>query len=167
MIKTHNTFLKEVFDLVGDEYTILSSYQKSNIKVKIRHNCSECNNHEYEVAPRRFKSGDRCPKCSGVAKKDITQFKQEVFDLVGDEYTVLSNYINTKTKIEIRHNLCNRSYLVTPKDFKKINGNRCPYCKSSRGELRIKEILEKYNLFIVTGKQIGRASCRERVLRLV
>jgi hypothetical protein len=35
------------------------------------------------------------------------KFIQEVYQLVGNEYTVLNNYIGAKIKIKLRHNKCN------------------------------------------------------------
>ena len=37
-------------------------------------------------------------------RKTNNEFLQEVFSLVGDEYSVLSPYINNKTKVLMRHN---------------------------------------------------------------
>ena len=34
-------------------------------------------------------------------KKTTKEFKQEVYDLTNDEYTVIGEYINSKTKINI------------------------------------------------------------------
>ena len=58
--------------------------------------------------------------------KTDAQFKQEIKDLVGDEYTFLDSYVNAKTKLRIKHNKCNNVYEVRPNDF--LNGKRCPFC---------------------------------------
>jgi len=47
-------------------------------------------------------------------RKTHEEFIQEVYDLVGNEYTVLGKYINATTKILIRHNTCGHEYVVTP-----------------------------------------------------
>jgi vacuolar-type H+-ATPase subunit D/Vma8 len=62
--KTHEEFCNEVYNLVGDEYTVVGKYQLSNKKVLIRHNCEACNNYEYKVIPSSFLSGVRCPICA-------------------------------------------------------------------------------------------------------
>lgn len=61
LLKSHSTFVEEVKDRVGDEYTVLDEYKNSQTKIKMRHN--KCN-REYEVAPNKFLSGDRCPHCN-------------------------------------------------------------------------------------------------------
>src|SRR5699024_7144013 len=55
-----------------------------------------------------------------------------------------SEYINNRHKVRIRHLECDRVYLVTPKDY--IRGNRCPYCKQSKGERLVRGILDKHKI---------------------
>ena len=45
-------------------------------------------------------------------------FKKEVYDLVGDEYTVIGEYINSDSLIDIRHNSnkCN-NFVISVKEF--------------------------------------------------
>lgn len=127
--KTQEQFIKEVYDLVSNEYSVLGKYVNANTKIKIRHNCDKCENFEYEVLPNNFLVGQRCPKCSKKFRKTHKDFEKEVKDLVGDEYTILGNYINSKTKIKIRHNCdkCeNFEYEVLPSNF--LKGRRCPKC---------------------------------------
>lgn len=59
-------------------------------------------------------------------RKTQEEFNEEIFNLVGDEYYFLEPYINLSTKIDIKHNVCNRVYKVKPNGF--ISGNRCPHC---------------------------------------
>ena len=35
--KTHDEYIKEVYNVFGDEYTILGEYVNSNTKIKIKH----------------------------------------------------------------------------------------------------------------------------------
>lgn len=121
--KTDKEFKQEVFDLVGKEYVFLEHYQGALTKIKVKHN--KCN-HVYSVAPTNFLRGGRCPYCSSKAKKTDKQFKQEVYDLVGNEYTFLDPYVNSYTKIKVKHNKCGNTYEVGPHSF--LQGSRCPYC---------------------------------------
>lgn len=121
--KTHEEFLKEVYDLAGSEYEVIGTYVDATKKVEIKHNL--CGNI-YKVLPNSFLSGTRCPKCFGANKKDTNQFKQEVYNLVGDEYTILSEYISAHIKINIKHEKCGYLYMVEPSKF--LTGRRCPYC---------------------------------------
>ena len=106
--------------LTKEDYELLSEYKKALIKVKIR--CNE--GHEYKVTPNSFKSGKRCPICSG--KCPIQAKEQFLKLLVKEGYELLSEYKGIKIKVEMR---CDKGheYSVRPNDFK--NGHsRCPVC---------------------------------------
>ncbi len=96
------------------------------------------------MLPSNFLSGSRCPYCFGNLKKTDTQFKKEVFDLVGSDYTVLGSYVNTNTKIKVKHNKCGHVYKIAPYHF--LEGHRCPYCSSSKGEDVIAKILKSLGI---------------------
>lgn len=130
--KTHNEFVKEVYDLVGDEYTVIGKYVNNKTKILMRHNI--CGN-EWCVIPNNFLKGSRCPNESQIrSHKNTTkthdEFVKEVYNLVGNEYTVVGNYINSKTKILMKHNLCGNEWHVLPNDF--LKGSRCPQKKCSK-----------------------------------
>lgn len=143
--KTQEQFEQEVFDAVGSEYTVIGEYVNSHTKIKMRHSCEVCNNNEWLVRPNDFlKNSHRCPVCANIDKskrrtKTHEQFVKEVFDLVGEEYTIIGKYVNTGTKVEIRHNCdkCgNYEWLVIPRNF--LSGSRCPACsKSKRGKTKV------------------------------
>lgn len=126
-LKTSISFSKEVYNLVGDDYSILRNYINSKTKVAMKHNyCG----HEYDVLPSNFIKGTRCPNCFGNKKKDTEEFKKEVFKLVSNEYIVLGEYSNNKTKIKMKHNECGHYYYVAPDNF--LSGNRCPECANNK-----------------------------------
>jgi len=139
--KSSVQYKKEVFDLVGDEYTVLGEYTANNKSILMKHN--KCG-REYTVRPINFlrKEGNRCFDCTLI--KSNKQYKKEVFDLVGDEYTVLGEYKTTKIKILMRHDICGYEYRVRPMEF--LSGNRCPKCaktsKPSRKELALLSFIQ-------------------------
>lgn len=64
-----------------------------------------------------------------MAKKQTTEtFTARVAELTNNEYIVVGEYVNNKTKIAITHTTCNTTYLVKPKGF--LDGNRCPHCRN-------------------------------------
>jgi len=137
--KNTEIYLSQVRELCGEEYTICGEYINSKIKIETQHN--QCG-HIYKVSPEKFLYGRRCPKCFGHTKKTKVEFEQEVNDLVGEGYTVIGEYVNTNTLIEIKHNECGHQYRVTPDNF--LRGRRCPECSCSRGEKTIRAwLLEK------------------------
>lgn len=132
--KTNEQFLKEVEDIVGLEYTFLESYKGTHSKIRARHNCTACDCHEYEVTPSNFLKGKRCPKCkfiklSKLYSKTDEQFKSEVFELVGDEYTFLEKYKGINSPIMAKHNSvnCGFTFKSYPSRFL-LENVRCPIC---------------------------------------
>ena len=141
LAKSDNQFKQEVKNLVGNEYTFIDKYVNATTKLRVKHNkCGKV----YKVLPSNFLSGTHCPFCNGNAKKTEEQFKKEVFDLVGNEYMVLGSYVNTNTKIKVKHNACGTVYEVRPHTF--LEGYRCPYCNSPKGETIITKILDTLNI---------------------
>jgi len=123
-------FKERVFKQSKDDYTFLEDYKGIDTKIKVVHNLC---NHEYFVSPNKFFQGTKCPKCQRVHQKTDKEFKNEIFNLVGDEYTILSEYTSTNNKVKIKHNICNHEYTVSPNNF--INGNkRCLKCSNRRSK---------------------------------
>lgn len=75
--------------------------------------------------------------------KTTEMFKNEVKELVGKDYTVLGNYINSSTHVEFIHNVCGFEYKVTPNTFLS-GGRRCPKCNGGI-KLTNDEFLIKFN----------------------
>ena len=130
--KTHNQYIQEVQQLVGNEYTVLGKYVDAKHKIKFRHNVC---GYEYEIIPSAFTSkGNRCPKCAQKLKgrtiKDPSTFLNEVNRQVGDEYSILSEYKGSKEKVKVRHNICGNVWEVFPQLF--LAGTRCPLCAKKK-----------------------------------
>lgn len=128
--KTHEQFLTEVYSLVGGEYEVLEDYYSARSKIKFKHNSQLCNYYEFKMTPDGFLTGNRCPSCAGNKKKTHDEFVIEVYDLVKDEYTILSEYKSANTHINILHNVCNTNYPVKPSNF--LSGKRCPTCADKK-----------------------------------
>lgn len=140
--KTNEEFIKEVYDLVGDEYAFLDEYNGNKTKIKCRHN--KCG-YEWVVIPANFLNrGSRCPKCFGNIKKSNKEFKREIYDLVGYEYQFLDNYINNSTKLPCKHNKCGHEWMITPLKF--LQGRRCPQCAGNKQKTNEEFVEEAYSL---------------------
>lgn len=158
---SQNKFLKEMKKLVGEEYELISKYVNITTKINLKHNyCGEV----WEITPNEFLNiGRRCKKCSANERRKINEigFKDSVFKLVEDNYKVEGEYISAKDEIGIRHIKCNRLFETTPDKF--IHwASRCPHCSKkkrlSKGETRISEQLEKYNVKFIKEKRFS--ECR-------
>lgn len=123
--KTHEEYIADLARL-KPEFECLDIYQGNKIKILHRHKVC---GYKWEIKPNvLLTSGEcGCPLCSGKVRKDTEYFKCEVYDLVGEEYDVLGEYVNTHTKIKLKHNLCGNEFEMTPHNF--ISGQRCPKCQ--------------------------------------
>lgn len=148
-------FKREVYDLVGDEYEVLGEYVNTHTKIKLKHNL--CGN-EFEMTPHNFISGQRCPQCQhGSKRKTTEEFKQELFEKVGDEYTLEDEYVTNKTKVNFRHKICGKLWYQTPDEV--LHGYRCIHCYGNEKwthdqfENKIKELYG--NEFTVVGEYVN------------
>lgn len=127
---TNDEFKQRIYNLVGNEYTFLDPYQGVDTKIKCQHNL--CGN-VWLIRPANFYHGHRCPKCShqrgaNTKLKTTKWFKDQVKSLVGDEYSVISEYVKASVKVKMKHNKCGHVWEITPNNF--LKGRRCPNCKS-------------------------------------
>ena len=144
-LNKHKTSIEDIVKLVESEgYTFikeLEGFKERRILIR----CPE--GHEYDVNLGKFKLGRRCPKC-----KDTTfdySFVKEYIEKEG--YKLLTdNYINVFQKLILE---CPKGHKfeITFHNFKN-GGNRCPRCKSSKGEKEITVILNNENIKYETQK---------------
>lgn len=138
--KTNDEFLKEVYDVSGSDFTFLEEYKGSSTPIKVRHNL--CGNI-FMVRPNDFLRKTPCRYCHGNEHKRKTTsiFKSEIYDLVGDEYTLLSEYTSRDSKVKIRHNKCGKIINITPGNF--LCGTRCVECYYNSLRLSEEEVNER------------------------
>jgi DNA-directed RNA polymerase subunit RPC12/RpoP len=113
----------------------LISSEFFNFKNDLKFIC-ECGK-PFTATFNNFMYGDKrtCNMC-GFKRSSLKQkienevFIEEILNLVGKEYKFLDLYINKKTKLEVLHNKCGKTYFVTPDNFKR--GRRCPHCSDAR-----------------------------------
>lgn len=76
--------------------------------------------------------------------KTTEEFKQDLYDLYENEYSLIGEYKNAKTKVRIRHNLCGYEWDVMPNSItqKRI----CPHCNKSFGEKELENFAIHNNL---------------------
>ena len=141
--KSNEEFIDEVRRLSNNTMYFNGKY--TNNKTPLEFHCKICR-HTWMLRPDKFLYGRRCPKCANMRRtKTDSTFKKEVYNSVGDEYYFLDNYVNSYTKIRVKHNICNRVYYVSPHNFLDMK-NRCPFCSHSKGEICIVDWLYKHNI---------------------
>lgn len=144
--KTTEMFKKELHTLVGNEYTLLSGYNGVYNKVILLHN--KCGN-KWSVTPNAFISSNiRCRHCR-IKEHNINQrkshidFVKEVQNKYGNDYEILGNYVNSKTKILVKHK-CGEKWKIKPTHL--LTRDMCPKCKNSIGEKYVSKYLDNLGI---------------------
>jgi len=71
-------------------------------------------------------------------KRSHLQFKNQVITIFGKEYSLIGKYKNSKTPIEIKHNVCGIKFMASP-DRMINRGQGCPTCgKQKSAKVRSK-----------------------------
>lgn len=117
-------------DTMGNgEYEVIPPYVNSKTKMEFVH--KTCGNH-FRMRFNSFYNGSRCPKCARehsakIRTKSQDTFVKEVDSYYGvGEYTVIGNYIDANTPIEVKHNKCGNIYKSRPADL--LRGHGCLKC---------------------------------------
>lgn len=150
--KTNEDFLKEINEN-NIQVELLSPYINSSTKIKRK--CLLCGDIS-SMLPHDIMSGN-CKTCAAIRMHDYFAKSQEEFisdfkNKYGDAYEVISNYKNRKTKVVVKHNICNRNFLFIPANIYNKTICICPYCynKNSNGERILEKFFQengiKYNL---------------------
>lgn len=131
-------------DLRLHNYLWLNKDFYQNASSVLECKCLKCNSITH-FNYSSFKQGRKCRYCSGYSLKSNKKFKEEIFNLVGSEYSILSEYKGNKKYFTIKHNACGNIWDTTPINFLH-GGRRCPICCSSRGETEIIKYLKSHNI---------------------
>ena len=110
--------------LYNGEYLILGDYINNQTKILIKH--LVCNTEFKCISNNHINGKGGCPNCFKKIKKTKEQLQDESNKIHNNEYVILGKYINSDTKIEIMHKICNNIFLQTPD--KHLRNNKCPKC---------------------------------------
>lgn len=121
--KTNEQFLSEIKTINNGRYEILEEYKGAREKIKIR--CKSCNNVWFN-SPTHLLSGQGCPYCAGKYKTSES-FNNELKQKYGSKYELLSEYIDSKSKVLILNNECRHKYEISPDNL--LRGKGCPKCR--------------------------------------
>lgn len=149
---THDEYIERVKELHGDKYTVLNEYITVSDKILVRHNSDNCNHYEWEVIPSQLlrDKDTTCPMCANRMKKTTKEFINDLNKFTQNEYEVLSEYINAKTDVTIKHIPCGNVFNAKPTNLlNTVQDGKiyCPYCNISNGEYIIQKYLSQYDIY--------------------
>jgi hypothetical protein len=111
----------------------------------------KCKEHgDFLQSPANHIKGHGCPNCGLLKTLEYTRLSLEDFiikaiEIHGGKYNYQDFiYSSTHIKGSIKCNICGYIFEQTPGAH--LQGQGCPRCKKSKGELRIIEILDKYDI---------------------
>lgn len=109
-----------------------------------------------------FFSNTSCPICRknipSSKRKSKEKYREEIFDLYGDEYTLLSDYIHAHEPVLVRHNICGLEFSIRAAHL--LSGRECSRCNSSTGEITTRRILTKIGVRFQ--EQVRFPDCRDK-----
>ena len=140
---TTEEFIKRAKKIHHNKYDYSKSvYKNQNTKVKIF--CKNCNSYFFQYPAKHLLGQDcKCRKSEKMHAKlmsSLNEFIQKAKKVFGDRYDYSKvNYYNNATKVCITCNKCKKDFYITPANHLRNRG--CPYCKQSKGELKIENWL--------------------------
>ena len=130
-------------------YKLLSTeYKGSEEKLNVI-----CNNgHKCSISYNNFKHGHRCSFCA-VDKRTKSQtipYEDRKRHIESFGYKLLTkekDYINGSQKVKMK---CSKGHTFKMSCHCFFYGQRCPYCNESKGERRVKSVLDKSSVMYVS-----------------
>lgn len=136
--KTQEEFEKEIFDLVGDEYTFLDPYVNGKSLNRLRHN--KCGGIQEKMTAGNFLKGHgKCKECK-IKDRFYKKFNESKSNIPSDFEIIEENYMDEL--IKLKHKDCGdiNSYTLN----RIINGSIHCYCTSKKAfsDQAFKDIVE-------------------------
>lgn len=137
----HDEFIVKAKEVHGTRYGYSrTEFTDGNKRVII--NCSI--HGDFEQKPRVHLNGSGCVKCAGIFRPNTEEFIRQAEVAHNSKYTYAKFVYTTSRKKGIITCPTHGDFEQTAR--RHLKGQGCPVCKSSKGELRIKAILDKNNI---------------------
>lgn len=147
---TNEEYQKRIFNIHNGNIIPLENY--TGRENKLKHKCMTCG-HIWETTPGSiYENG--CPNCGRLQASQKNTLSKELFrdriDALRDDIELLSDYVNSDTKILIRCKQCGLEWEMSPGHI--LNNRGCPHCKKSNGEFFIGKYLNNAKLTFIPQK---------------
>ena len=109
--KTDSEFKAQAEQIAKGEYSFLDAYKDARTKITCCHN--KCGN-VWEISPDNFLRGKRCPKCQNESRilnrrNSLKRVEEIIRQKSGGEFEYISGYVNSKSKVKLKHLRCGRT----------------------------------------------------------
>lgn len=141
-ISNKESFIEKAKAIHGDEYDY-SNVNYITAKTKVTLICKKHGN--FEQTPNAHLTGTICPLCWKEKKNCNTEeFIKKAINKHGNKFNYDKvKYTKSNEKVIIG---CSRHGDFNQKPNDHLNGQGCPSCRESKGEKRISDILDKYDI---------------------
>lgn len=119
--KSHEEFIAQLFQ-VNPSIIPLGTYINAQSHILCR--CTICN-HQWQALPGNLLKGEGCQQCACNRKYTQEEFISKV-SKTNPNVSVIGNYINSKTRVEILCHVCGKQNAALPVLLYK--GQGCPTC---------------------------------------
>lgn len=150
----HNIFVEKLKNK-NPNVELLSKYKNSTTKVYVH--CNKCET-QYYILPHGALDGC-CQGCASIKMrnkfaKTKESFQKDICNKFGENYLLVSDYVNAYTEVKIYHADCKKDFLFIPYNIYNSNVHICPYCyvPSSNGERIIQNYLNENKINYETQK---------------
>lgn len=109
--------LKGKFTLVGDYGGV---YKVTDIQ------CNRCGFVIDNKTPLQFEQSPLCPICDSQVKQTEKSFMWRLQNMYGNQYTLLSSFVNVDTIVYLYHRGCGHVTKMLPATI--LSGSQCRYC---------------------------------------
>lgn len=130
--KTDSEFKAQVEQIAKGEYSFLDAYKDAKTKITCCHN--KCGN-VWEISPDNFLRGKRCPECQNESRilnrrNSLKRVEEIIRQKSGGEFEYISGYVNSKSKVKVKHLRCGRTIVKPFSAF--YDGITCSCEKTNR-----------------------------------
>lgn len=130
--KTDSEFKAQVEQIAKGEYSFLDAYKDARTKITCCHN--KCGN-VWEISPDNFLRGKRCPECQNESRilnrrNSLKRVEEIIRQKSGGEFEYISGYVNSKSKVKLKHLRCGRTIVKPFSAF--YDGITCSCEKTNR-----------------------------------
>lgn len=163
--KTTDEFKDDLYKVHKDNIIVLSEYIKSSEKIKVK--CNICDN-EWNTEANGLLKGYGCPKCGheknrNSTVKNILWLKDKIINVHENRIKIIDGvYHNLNSIFKVKCNLCENEWYATGKSLKQRG---CPNCNLSKGELKIKKILDDLGFNFICQYKIDEKTEKKGITR--
>jgi len=133
-----------------DGFSLLE-YERTDRPITVKHSCGGT----FSIYYSKFMGDPRCRVCRRKGHLQIRtteDFRSDVFDLTGDEYSLVGEYNGPHNYLTIWHNVCGTKQEYRPYYF--LDGGRCRCCHVEMTEEEFKDYVSKVSMgrYVIEGK---------------